>query len=161
MKKNAGFTMVELMIVMEIIVIIAALAIPQIMRAVMSANENSASGSLRNVAVGQASFKTAGFADVDGDGEGDYGTLDQLANPDASGVTPPFIDRHIASGLKSGYVFVMTVMTGGPGAPPAFQCYGVPAKPGRTGFKMYYVDDSNVIRVTTDGTLPGPESPAV
>ena len=91
MRRNSGFTIVELLIVLEIIMIVVALAYPQIQRAFISANEGGAVGSLRIVAIGQASYKTAGFTDVDGNGEGDYGSLQQLGNPDASGATPPLL----------------------------------------------------------------------
>lgn len=159
MKRNSGFTMVELLIVIEIIVIVAALAVPRIMRATMSANEASAVGSLRSIAVGQSSFKTAGFVDQDGDGEGDYGSLAQLGNPDSMGNTPPFVDQYIAAGSKSGYRFSIIVRPGGPDVSPGYFCFAIPEKPGGTGYKIYFLDETNVIRVTTDGTLAGPTSP--
>lgn len=158
-KGKSGFTVVELLIVIEIIFIIVVLAYPQLRRSFMSANEASAVGSIRSIVVGQASFKTAGFIDIDGNGEGDYGTLSQLGKPDASGTTPPFVDTYLAAGQKSGYTFTVTVTTGAGDTPPSYICTALPSKPGKSGYKMYYVDDTNVIRVTSDGTFPGPGAP--
>lgn len=158
MNAKRGFTMVELMVVMEIILLMAALAIPQLQRAIMSAREGSAVGSLKAIASGQAGFKEAAFRDDDGNGEGDYGTLAQLANPDGAGNSAPFIDTDLATGIKSRYIFTVTVTPGGPGGPPGYVCTAIPSVPGRTAYKMYYLDETGTIRFTADGTAPGPDS---
>jgi prepilin-type N-terminal cleavage/methylation domain-containing protein len=77
-KRVLGFTLIELMIVIAIIAIIAAIAIPGLLRARMSANEGSASASLRSLASAQASFAKANSVDQDNDGQGEYGTLNEL-----------------------------------------------------------------------------------
>jgi prepilin-type N-terminal cleavage/methylation domain-containing protein len=77
-KRVLGFTLIELMIVIAIIAIIAAIAIPGLLRARMSANEGSASASLRSLASAQASFAKAGSVDQDQDGQGEYGVLNEL-----------------------------------------------------------------------------------
>jgi prepilin-type N-terminal cleavage/methylation domain-containing protein len=77
-KRVLGFTLIELMIVIAIIAIIAAIAIPGLLRARMSANEGSASASLRSLASAQASFAKAATVDQDQDGQGEYGTLNEL-----------------------------------------------------------------------------------
>jgi len=155
----SGFTLFELIIVIQILMILAVLAIPNLMRARMNAQEASAAGSMRLIAVSQTSFKASGFVDFDNDGEGDYGTLAQLHDPDGSGVTPPYIDATLASGTKSGYTFNVTVFPGAPNSPPGYTCLGFPERPMRSGIKIYYVDETNVIRMTADGTLAGPGSP--
>jgi prepilin-type N-terminal cleavage/methylation domain-containing protein len=77
-KRVLGFTLIELMIVVAIIAIIAAIAIPGLLRARISANEGSASAGLRSLASGQASFAKSCAVDQDGDGQGEYGTFNEL-----------------------------------------------------------------------------------
>ena len=159
MKKNSGFTLIELMIVVAIIAIIAAIAIPNLLRSRMSANEAGAAGAMRTISTGEVAFQTAGFVDNDGEGVGDYGTLAQLANPDGGGATPPFIDSVLGAGAKRGYNFVVNVTFGAPAAMPAYTCTATPAAAGRTGYRQYFVDESGVIRYTADGTAVGAASP--
>ena len=147
-----GFTLIELMIVVAIIAIIAAIAIPNLLRSRMSANEASAAGAMRTISTGEVSFQTAAFVDADGDGMGDYGSLAQLANPDGAGATPPFIDQVLGGGTKQGYVFAVNVTNGNAAALPAYTCTAVPAAAGRTGYRQYFVDESGVIRFTSDGS---------
>lgn len=158
-KHNAGFTLVELFIVVQIIMILAAIGIPNLLRARMSANETNAAGAMRTLSYAQSSFKAAGFVDADGDGEADYGTLAQLHNPDGMGISAPFIDEVLATGAKTGYRYAVNLIPGQAGVTqPAYNIVAVPLTPGRSGMKFYYVDDSAVIRFTADGTPVGPGS---
>ncbi len=159
MKRVKGFTLIELMIVVAIIAIIAAIAIPNLLRSRMSANEASASGAIRTISTGEIAFRTAAFVDTNGDGDGDYGSLLQLSNPDGAGATPGFVDSVLGAGLKLGYNYTVTVTNGTATTVPAYTCTAIPTAAGRTGYRQYFVDETGVIRFTADGSTPSVSSP--
>ena len=84
------------------IAIVASIAIVNLLRSRMSANEAAAVANTRMISTAEIAFKSAGFFDSDGNGNGDYGTLAQLGNPDGSGTTQPFIDTVLATGNRLG-----------------------------------------------------------
>jgi prepilin-type N-terminal cleavage/methylation domain-containing protein len=149
-KKNEGFTLIELMIVIAIIAIIAAIAIPNLLSARLSANESNAISTLRNLVTSQAQFQSASNMDEDQDGTGEYGSfgeLSGLSNLQRNGIglaaplNPPILPATFqtidANGYatKSGYLFVVflpnngtpvlglqDVAGGGPGAADPDNC---------------------------------------
>jgi len=130
-----GFTLVEIMIVVAIIALLAAIAIPNLLRARHNANEAAAIASLRTLSTAEESYRAA-------QNPPRYGTLALLA-----AAVPPYIDVTLAAGAKQGYNFVMTV------APTAnvYQVTATPQTVGTTGTRVFRVDQTGVIFDVTNG----------
>ena len=138
----AGLVMGYLGIVaIPIILIIAAIAIPNLLRAKMAANESSAVGSVRNLITAEASYRVI---------HTDAGCTCSLSDLAAAGL----INSILASGQKSGYVFELqncsAEIEGGPIS--KFQVSATPFKHNQSGVRAFCADESAVIRLDTNGS---------
>jgi type IV pilus assembly protein PilA len=152
-KRQKGFSLIELLIVVAIILIIAAMAIPNLLRSKMSANEASAVGSLRTLNTAAITYSTT---------YGGYpGTLTNMGPATAATSTSAdLIDSVLASGTKSGYSF--TWSKGATDSNGNVLTYAVNADPnarGTTGQRSFYTDQSGVIRSNTTGTASATSTP--
>jgi len=158
MKKDSrGFSLIELLIVVAIILIIAAIAIPNLLRSRIAANQASAVGSLRTINTAEATF--ASTFNV-----GYSGTLVALG-PVTGGGTPTtgaadLIDSVLAAGSKSGYTFTYTTTgTDAKGNVTAYTITANPSTVGTTGQNYYFTDQTAVIRQNTSATASSSDSP--
>jgi type IV pilus assembly protein PilA len=151
-KGSNGFSLLELLIVITIVLTIAAIAIPNLHRSRIAANQASAVASLQALEIAEVTYAATyggGFS-VD---------MKSLAPPVATGATPSstaagLVDSTLASGIKSGYNF--TYSPGGIDASGRINTFSFIASPisGWTGTNHYYTDESGVIR-KGGATAPG------
>ena len=147
--KQKGFSLIELLIVVAIILIIAAIAIPNLLRAKMAANEASAVGSLRTITTAEVSYST-----TYGTGYSPIANLGGAAPCTAVAATACLIDQVLAAGTKSGYT-IATPVPGAVGtiATPnvSFVATAVPVSVGQSGQRSFCTDESGVIRYDPAG----------
>ncbi|MDE3181122.1 MAG: prepilin-type N-terminal cleavage/methylation domain-containing protein [Acidobacteriota bacterium] len=156
LKRNAkGFSLIELLIVVAIILIIAAIAIPNLLRSKMAANQASAVGSLRTINTAEVTYESTyntGYSSLLADlgpGSPATATSADLIDEVLAGTVPAS-----ATPTKSGYTFAYTAGAAVGTIIPTYTITAVPAAVGSTGQNGYFTDQSNVIRFDTTGALP-------
>jgi type IV pilus assembly protein PilA len=154
MRKQKGFSLIELLIVVAIILIIAAIAIPNLLRARMAANESSAVASIRTINTGMitynSSYPTVGFASQ-------LSNLGGVAPCTPTSTNACLIDSVLSAGTKSGYLFAAAA---GAVATPQ-TTYFATAKPqtaNQTGIRSFCSFEDAVVRVDPTGALPASEA---
>lgn len=142
MAAQSGFTLLELMIVIVLILILSAIAIPCFTTSKISAAEASAVASIRAINTAEISYQATygGFAD----------TLGNLGGPEPcrkSAETACLLDQSLAGGSKSGYRFVAIGGNASGGSNTSYAAGAAPEVFDRTGKRLFCSTDKNVIRV--------------
>ncbi len=143
MKLNRkGFTLVEIMIVVAIIALLAAIAIPNLLRARHNANEAAAIAGIRTISTAEESFRAA---QTPPSYSADLPTL--------SNANPPYIDAALSGATGSttarqGYFYTYTTGAN------TYNCLATPAVTNVTGTRIFYVDQSGVIRLNNASGNP-------
>jgi type IV pilus assembly protein PilA len=160
MKRQNGFSLVELLIVVAIILVIAAIAIPNLLRSRMAANEASATESIRMIntaeAAYNASFPTQGYSNLltDLGGASPCGAITTTA---ACVLDNAVSNATSAASGKSGYYFTYIPVGGAPIS--QYTILGTPVGVGITGQRQFFTDESYVIRYSTTGAANVNSSP--
>ncbi len=155
MRHTKGFSLIELLMVVAIILIIAAVAVPGLLRARIAANESAAAASIRTLNTAQISYNsvypTIGFA-------ASLGALGGTSCSPPTSTGACLIDTALAGGTRSGYSFSITNVTGTPNS--TYNAIAAPTTYNYSGMHYFCSFSDAVVRVSTstistcDNTVP-------
>ncbi|MGH9343708.1 MAG: prepilin-type N-terminal cleavage/methylation domain-containing protein [Terriglobia bacterium] len=159
MKNTAenGFSLIELLIVVAIILIIAAIAIPNLLESRIAANQAAAVSDLRGITSSNLTYMTMY-------NQGYAATLAVMAPPSGGGALTSaaagLLDSDLAAGFRDGYTFTYNPSAqDSRGRYQSFTLNANPSRAGVTGHNFYYSDPSFVIRMNTAVTASASDSP--
>jgi len=166
-RKQKGFSLIELLIVVAIILIIAAIAIPNLLRAKIAANEASAIGSMRTINTSEISYSSnypsLGFsvslANLGGAAVA-CATPAGVSSASACLIDDTLANATAAGSAKSGYYFTYVTVAPASGTMvSAYTISGTPGNPGTTGQSYFFADQLGVIRKGDTGPASLSSSP--
>lgn len=138
-----GFTLLELLLVLAIIILLASIAVPNLMKARRAANEASAVSTLKLIAGGQLVYRQT---------QGQYTTLASL-NQES------IVDNLVGSGIKSGYVFESSPGTFPSDEYTATATPSVPAGIAASGVRYFFIMQDHVLRYNMTGPADSTSTP--
>lgn len=130
MRMRKGFTLVEIMIVVAIIALLAAIAIPNLLRARLNANESVAMATVRTISTAAESWAAAN--------NGNYPTGEGVL----TGATPPYLNQAYCGLTVQGYIYTCTF------AATAYSVAGAPANAGVSGNRTFTITTGGVLVIT-------------
>lgn len=157
-RKQRGFSLLELLIAVAIILVIAAIALPAFSKAKRAANEGAAVQTLRSIASAESTYSTQY--------DNGFGPMTALASAGDSCNNAGMLPEQFATGTaqQSGYQFVVTVNAapqgatahGGCSAPggATWSATAMPLQQNTTGVRSFYIDQTGILRYNAAGSLP-------